>query len=189
MMGHVVKGLLFDLDGTLIDTAAANYGAYSAALAEVGIVVSPQAVAGAAAGRHWSEFLPALMQRGGSAIEPAAVARRKGELYRQMLGDTRLNASLIALAASSRTHMRTAIVTTASVVSVHALLHHHQIADMFDAVVTGGDVTHKKPHPEAYLLALARLGLTADECLAFEDSEVGVQSANAAKLAVIRVVF
>ena len=189
MTVSIVKGLLFDLDGTLIDTAAANYGAYAAALAEIGVAVAPQTVARAASGRHWSEFLPALMEGAGSTTEPEALARRKGELYRQMLGETRLNAPLVALAASSRAHMRTAIVTTASAASVQALLQRHAIAHLFDAIVTGEDVTHRKPHPEAYLVALARLELAADECLAFEDSDVGAQSARAAGLAVIRVVF
>jgi beta-phosphoglucomutase len=188
-MGRTLRGLLFDLDGTLIDTAAVNCGAYSAALAEAGIVVDPKEVAAVAEGRHWSEFLPDLLQRAGAAIEPATVARRKGELYRKMLGDTRLNGPLVALAASSRPHMRTAVVTTASEASVHALLQRHEIAELFDVIVTGDDVAHRKPDPEAYLLALDRLRLGPDECLAFEDSDVGVQSAHTAGIAVIRVVF
>jgi HAD superfamily hydrolase (TIGR01509 family) len=53
--------------------------------------------------------------------------------------------------------------------------------------VTGDDVTHRKPDPEAYLVAMSRLGLVPGECIAFEDSDVGVQSAHAAGVAVIRV--
>jgi beta-phosphoglucomutase len=188
MTGRMLKGLLFDLDGTLIDTSATNYGAYALALREVGVDVAPRAVADAAAGRHWSEFLPLLLEGAPATILPAAVARRKGELYRQMLGDTRLNAPLVALAESSRPHMRTAVVTTASAASVRALLECHRIADLFDVVVTGDDVKHRKPDPEAYAVAVARLKLAPEECLAFEDSDVGVRSAQAAGIAVVRVV-
>jgi HAD superfamily hydrolase (TIGR01509 family) len=189
MTGRALKGLLFDLDGTLVDTSVANHGAYALALREAGVDVEPQGVAEAAAGRHWSEFLPELLQRAGATVDAAAVAHRKGELYRRMLGETRLNAPLVALAASSRPHMRTAVVTTASAASVHALLQSHEIGDLFDVVVTGDDVTHPKPHPEAYLLAVDKLGLTPSECLAFEDSEIGVRSAHAAGIAVIRVLL
>jgi HAD superfamily hydrolase (TIGR01509 family) len=188
-MGRVLKGLLLDLDGTLIDTAAANFGAYSAALAEAGIIVDPQAVAAAAAGRHWSEFLSGLIEAAGAGAEPEVVARRKGELYRQMLGATRLNEPLVALVASSRPHLRSALVTTASAASVHALLRLHGISGLFDVVVTGEDVSRRKPDPEAYRLAVARLGLAAEECLAFEDSDVGVASATAAGIAVIRILL
>jgi beta-phosphoglucomutase-like phosphatase (HAD superfamily) len=188
MSRRVLKGLLFDLDGTLIETSATNYGAYALALGEVGVDIEPQAVANAAEGRHWSEFLPLLLERAQATVLPAAIARRKGELYRQMLGETRLNAPLVALAVSSRPYMRSAIVTTASAASVHALLECHRIADLFDVVVTGDDVAHRKPDPEAYIVAVARLRLAPEECLAFEDSDVGVRSAKAAGIAVVRVV-
>jgi beta-phosphoglucomutase-like phosphatase (HAD superfamily) len=189
-MARTVRGLLFDLDGTLVDTAGASHGAYAAALAEAGIVVEPHTLAAAcAAGRHWSEFLPGLIESAGGAVEPAAVARRKGELYRKTLGETRVNAPLVALVASSRPHLRTALVTTASAESVHALLRVHDLGSLFDAIVTGDDVRHRKPHPEAYRLAVSRLALTPEECLAFEDSDVGVASATRAGLAVIRVLL
>jgi beta-phosphoglucomutase len=187
--GRIVRGLLFDLDGTLVDTAAANNRAYAAALAEAGITVEPDAIATAAAGRHWSEFLPGLLVGADRDIEAATVASRKGELYRAMLGETRLNATLVAFAASCRPATRTAIVTTASAASVDALLRQHEITELFDVIVVGEDVVRRKPDPEAYQLALARLGLVADECLAFEDSEVGIRSARAAELTVIRVAF
>ena len=189
MSAVTLRGLLFDLDGTLVDTSSVNYRAYAAALGEVGILVEPDVVAAAANGRHWSEFLPDLMQRAGTSGDPGGVARRKGELYRQSIGQTRLNAPLVALAVASRPQLRMAVVTTASSSSVHALLQCHGISELFDVIITGDDVTHRKPDPEAYLLALSRLGLVAAECIAFEDSDVGVRSARAAGLAVIRVVF
>jgi beta-phosphoglucomutase-like phosphatase (HAD superfamily) len=55
----------------------------------------------------------------------------------------------------------------------------------FEAIITGEDVAKKKPDPEAYRLALARLGVSADEAIAFEDSKNGVVAARGAGLQVI----
>lgn len=184
-----VKALLFDLDGTLVDTAAANVAAYGRALAEVGVTVEPEAFAAVAAGRNWREFLPDLLARAGVAADPAAVARRKGELYPEMIGELRVNGPLLALAASSRAAMRTAIVTTASAANVRAIVQRYELTGLFDLIVTGDDVSRHKPDPEAYRHAAVRLDLRPDECLAFEDSEIGVASARAAGVAVVQIVF
>jgi HAD superfamily hydrolase (TIGR01509 family) len=184
-----LRALLFDLDGTLVDSERANHAAYSRALLEVGARIEPNEVARAATGRQWRDFLPALLRQAGVECDPAAVARRKGELYREMLGELRVNVALLSLAESVRPGMRTVLVTTASAESVRAVLRHFELDDAFDLVITGDDVTRHKPDPEAYRLALARLQLDARECLAFEDSDVGAASAEAAGVAVIRVAF
>jgi HAD superfamily hydrolase (TIGR01509 family) len=184
-----LRAFLFDLDGTLIDSTAANHAAYSRALLEVGARIGPDEVSRAAAGRHWREFLPTLLREAGVQCDPATVARRKGELYRETLGELRINAALLALATSLRHCIKTALVTTASAESVRAILGHFDLDEAFDLVITGDDVTRHKPDPQAYELALERLQLKPRECIAFEDSDVGVASAEAAGLPVVRVSF
>jgi HAD superfamily hydrolase (TIGR01509 family) len=184
-----LRALLFDLDGTLVDSEQANHTAYSRALLEVGARIEPDELARAATGRQWRDFLPALLREAGVECDPATVARRKGELYREMLDELRVNFALLSLAESVRPGMRTVLVTTASAESVRAVLRHFDLGRAFDFVITGDDVTRHKPDPEAYRLALARLQLDPRECLAFEDSDVGAASAKAAGVAVVRVEF
>jgi HAD superfamily hydrolase (TIGR01509 family) len=184
-----LRALLFDLDGTLIDSAEANHAAYSRALLEFGVRIEPDAVAKASAGRQWRDFLPAILREAGVERDPEAIASRKGQLYREMLAELHVNTALLALAASVGPQMKTALVTTASGESVRAILRHPDLSHTFDLVVTGDDVTRHKPDPEAYLLALGRLQLDPRECLAFEDSDVGLASAEAAGIAVVRVTF
>ena len=184
-----LRALLFDLDGTLIDTEAANHAAYSRALGEFGVIVEPADVARTASGRQWRAFLPELIARAGVECDPARVARRKGELYREMLAGIPVNTALLALAASVRPLLRTALVTTASAANVDAVLRHFGLREAFDVVVTGDDVARHKPDADAYRLALRRLALDAEDCLAFEDSDAGVASAVAAGIAVVRVTF
>jgi HAD superfamily hydrolase (TIGR01509 family) len=61
------------------------------------------------------------------------------------------------------------------------------IAELFDAIIGGDDVTHSKPHPEIYLLAAAEMGVPPEDCFAVEDSRNGVESAYRAGTKVILI--
>jgi len=183
------KALLFDLDGTLADTATVNAMAYAAALAEVGVQVDLGHLIQIASGRNWRQFLPPLLLISGIAADPAAIADRKKIFYADMIKHVEINTALIMLLTASRPLHKTALVTTASGSNVKAILDYHGLAGLFDIIVTGDDVTRHKPDPEAYLLACRVLNLLPAHCIAFEDSDIGVASAEAAGVAVIRVVF
>lgn len=181
---------LFDLDGTLVYTAAANYAAYARALREVGVHVERAAFEAIADGRKWRDFLPAILDDAGSAADPSRIAARKTALYPEHMSETRVNAALVALLRALRsTPLRTALVTTASAANVRLVLDAHGLHDLFDVVVTGDDVSVHKPDPAAYRLAAARLAIATDTCVAFEDSDAGVASATAAGIPVIQVRF
>jgi len=182
---------MVDLDGTLARTADANWLAYGAALKEVGVVISRSRFDAGVQGRNWREFLPEMLAESGVDADPAGVAQRKTELYRAMLGDVAINKPLVRLVENCREfmQMRTALVTSASRASVMALLKTHTLVELFDVVITGDDVKRHKPDPEAYVLAATHLGVKPDECLVYEDAEVGVASATAFGAHVIRVIF
>jgi HAD superfamily hydrolase (TIGR01509 family) len=80
-------------------------------------------------------------------------------------------------------------VTTSSAEGVGAVLGHFRLKEVFHAVVTGDDVARHKPAPDAYQEVMARLGVTAPECLTFEDSDAGIESARAAGVRAVRVTF
>jgi HAD superfamily hydrolase (TIGR01509 family) len=92
------------------------------------------------------------------------------------------------LADCARAHVRMGIVTTTSRSNVEALLENHlgvNWESAFAAVVCAADAPLKKPHPQAYLLALARLQLPPQNALAMEDAPAGVDAALAAGIPVI----
>ncbi len=185
----MIRGLLFDLDGTLVDSAALNASAYARALGEVGVTSGLEGLQAQAAGRNWRQFLPPILARAASTADPADVARRKQALYADMVGDLRLNDALLALLSACRGAFRIGLVTTASRANVDCIVDRHGLRAVFDLIVTGDDVDRHKPHPQAYLIAAERLGLAPAECLAFEDSDIGLASANAAGMQCIRVAF
>jgi beta-phosphoglucomutase len=186
MRERAVKAVISDLDGTLVDTRSANIAAYRDAFATVGVpfveVLYQQAF-----GLAFDAMMDVVAPEVGKA-ERAAIGRRKAEVYSSYLPLNRPNASLLALLGHLRQGgTRIALATTARRSNVLAVLQHCAADSLFDALVTAEDVARGKPAPDCYLAAAARLGVEPDECVVFEDSEVGVEAANRAGCRVIEV--
>lgn len=186
-MTQELAALLFDLDGTLADTATMNALSYQQALAEFGANLEFEQVRAQVHGRNWRQFLPELLRDAGVDADPALVAARKREIYVTHSANIPLNEGLLRLAQASRPMLRVGLVTTASRANVMAILEAHCIVSLFDVIVTGDDVTRHKPDPESYLSAAAQLGLLPQACLVFEDSEIGFASAKAAGMQTVKV--
>jgi beta-phosphoglucomutase len=182
-----VKALLVDLDGTLVETAGANFEAYSEALTEFGLSIGRERFDAIAQGKNWKQFLPPLLAEAGLKIDPAMVNRRKAEIYATKMHQTKVNTALVRLVDMVRPLSRTALVTTASAINVQAVIAHHGLGRLFDVIVTGDDVDRHKPDPQAYQLAARHLDVSPEECLVIEDSDAGVASAHAFGAMVLRV--
>jgi len=180
-----LRGLLFDLDGTLVDTREANFLAYRDAFAESGRDLSAEQFEGTW-GRDSRDFIPDLLP-GVTQSEVDAIRSAKSRIYAEHLHRTTPNTALIDfLRLVAPTH-RTALVSTAKSGNGEQILRAHGIRELFDVVVWGDQVARSKPDPEGYLMALEQLDVDASASLAFEDSETGRQAALAAGLAVLEV--
>ncbi len=179
------SALLFDLDGTLVDTWEANYCSYRDSLAEFGIACSRQAFAPCFGG-HWRDFLPLLA---GTIDQQVllCIHQRKQALYPNHIATVRVNAPLIALLRSARPAWTTGLVTTASRGNAALLLAHLGIAEAFDCIITGDDVARPKPALDGYRRCLEQLHASTANSLAFEDSATGIAAARAAGLSVLVV--
>ena len=82
---------------------------------------------------------------------------------------------------------KTIVATSSSRKRVDYLLKNAQIAHYFDDTICGDEVTYGKPHPEIFLTACEKLGVTPDEALVLEDSEAGITAAHAGNIDVICV--
>nr|WP_246215333.1 HAD family phosphatase [Modestobacter muralis] len=180
-----VQALLFDLDGTLVDTREANHLAYRDAFAEFGHELTPEQFA-TTWGRDSRDFIPDLLP-GVDQAEVDGIRAAKSRLYAAELHRTTVNEALVAfLRLMAPTH-RTALVSTAKSGNGRQILEVHGLTPLFDVVVWGDEVARSKPDPEGYLRALDLLGADAGRSLAFEDSATGRAAAVAAGLAVLEV--
>ena len=114
--------------------------------------------------------------------------RAKTALYTELIADGRClpRPGVLRLIGEAReAGLRLAIASTTTAANVEALLTRHlgrSALKQFRTIVCGDLVRHKKPAPDIYRLAIATLGLSADECVAFEDSLNGLRAAKAADL-------
>ena len=116
------------------------------------------------------------------------IKNQKAIYYKQNLDKVQPNHGLLALLKSSRGKYKTALVTTASRDNVDNLLDYYKIDEqLFDCIVTAEGVSKSKPDPEAYKLAIKTLGAKASECCVFEDTDMGIQAAEAAGAKFVRV--
>lgn len=197
-----LRALLLDVDGTVADTE--RYGhrpAYNRAFRKLGLMFrwGPRLYrklleqpGGRERLMHYVvHYRPDLGEQAAAfAADPQAwvaqVHELKSRYFRRYLrkGKVPLRpgvARLIREADAAGLHV--CLVSNASRASLRPVLRYglgEELADRIDLVVSGEDVKHKKPAPDTYLLALSRLGLVANECVALEDSAMGLRAAVAA---------
>ncbi len=193
-----MKALIFDVDGTLAETEDAHRRSFNQAFKDLGLPwrwdettnVRLLAVSGGTERlAFFQSGLPEAERLDHDTLVQIHQVKRRA--YAALLAKGRLTfrpgvEDLIQTARSLG--LQLAVATAASRASLEVLFDGcfgHPVEDMFDTVVTGDDVVHKKPDPESYLLALERLGCAPADALVFEDSPVGFASARAAGLDVV----
>lgn len=198
----VLQALIFDVDGTLADTERDGHRpAFNAAFREAGLdwywdealygellaVTGGKERIAHFAARHRPDFV----RRPDAAERIAALHRAKTRHYTQLAasGAIPLRPGVKRLLAAARAAgLRLAVATTTTPENVSALLAPAlgpQAMAWFEVIGAGDVVAAKKPAPDIYRWVLARLALPAAACLAFEDSENGLQAALGAGLATI----
>ncbi len=181
----MTAALLFDLDGTLIDSDAAHLRAFQRVFAAHGVAVDKQSyyrrIHGSDNSAIGRDFLPHL-----SEAEREATLEAKEERYREDLGVVEPIPGIDALLdfAAAR-GLRCAVVTNAPRANVEAVLRALDLAQRLPLWVIGVELARAKPDPLPYQTALTRLGAEAGRSLAFEDSLSGLSAAKGAGLAVV----
>src|SRR5579884_898883 len=182
---------LWDMDGTLVDTAELHFVAWRDVCRELGRDFS-RADFAATFGRRNPEILQALFGDRYAGAEGDAVGDRKEVAYRaaaERAGVTLLPGAGRLLAELHRAGWRQAICSSAPRANLELILRLTGVAGYFDAVVAAEDTQRGKPDPQVFLLGAARLGVAAAHCVVFEDAVAGVQAARAGGMRCVAVGF
>lgn len=178
----MVEAILWDNDGVLVDTECLFFESTRRTLATIGIQLGLEQFVELSMRQGRSTFDLAI-ERGWTKEQVAALKRERDRLYSAMLRkQMRVLPGVAETLRSLHGRMRMAVVTSSQ--RQHFDVMHAEIGLMeyFEFVVAREDCGKTKPNPEPYLLALERLGMRAENCVAVEDSERGLGAARAAGL-------
>ncbi len=180
------KAYLFDCDGTIADSMPLHYIAWKKALAEWNCDFTEDLFY-AWGGMSVAEIIAALNRERGLNMPVEKVARRKEELYFENLPHLKAVPEVMEHIEASYRLIPFAVVSGSTRDSVTRSLEALKILDRFDTLVCAGDYRNSKPDPEPFLLAAQRLGVAPEDCLVFEDADMGIQAATAAGMASVKV--
>ena len=180
------RGLIFDCDGTLVDSMPLHWRAWDTVCQRHGIEFSEE--------RHYAmggipsrKILAMLKEEQGLDFDPLEVSREKEAAYLPLMPEVGLIEPVVAIAREHRGRIPMAVATGGRTQFIRPLLERLEIADWFSVLVTSDDVANPKPAPDTYLKAAALLGVPAEECRAFEDTDLGMDSIRAAGMEAVDV--
>ncbi len=184
-MIHMIRGVIFDLDGVLVSTDELHYEAWKRLAEEIGIAAFGKADNEKQRGVSRMESLQIVLNKGNKSYteeEKQGMAERKNNYYKEMLETLDDKAVLPGVLTTLRGLQDKKILMAVGSASKNApsILKRIGLLPYLDGVSSGLDTTRSKPDPEVFLVAADKLGLSPDKCLVVEDSFAGVQAAKAA---------
>jgi HAD superfamily hydrolase (TIGR01509 family) len=189
VQARAARAVLWDLDGTLVDSAQQHWEAWRETLEARGLSITP-AQFRATFGRRNDAILAGWL----GADQPAALVREIGDAkearYRELVaggGLAPLPGAMAWVERLAQGGWRQAVASAAPRANVDVVVKTLGIEGRFGALVGAEDVRHGKPDPEVFLVAAARLGVPASRCVVVEDAAPGIEAARRAGMRCIGV--
>lgn len=193
-----IKLLIFDMDGTLIDSAHLNYYSYYNAFKEFGIKLDKDYYYNKCFGFHHKIFTENILKLNNKLVNDKdenndlikKIHTRKEEIYLENLNLVSIHPLIMEILIDNHNKndkKYSALATTASPKGVYGILKEFKLEKLFDLVLTGNDIEKKKPDPEIFFKCFNHFNVSEKESIIFEDSEVGLEAANQTNAWVIKI--
>lgn len=180
------RAIIFDCDGTLVDSAPLYAKAWAAGLATSGHAMA-EAWYRERNGLSEHAFMDSFEAETGAVLDRGHVVEIVRATFLAALDDLREVEIISDLVRSARHIMPIAVASGGPAAIVLPSLARTGLAELFAAIVTIDDGGRAKPAPDLFLTASTRLGVPPEACLVIEDSQTGIDAARAAGMAVIDV--
>lgn len=186
---YEIKAAIFDFDGILVDTENIGIGVTKRIMLEkFGITLNEEEV-DYLYGLVYSKFYREMAKKHRLDADVQSLVKHQNERYAAELGRFKecMPGALKILEFLHQQRIPTGICSGSSGVHIGKLVEKLGISKYFQAIIASEDSNNHKPHSEPYLLAAKRLKTSPKNCLVFEDSEHGVNSAKSAGMIVVGV--
>lgn len=189
-MSMTLKAILFDMDGTLVDSESLHFNCWNEVLAKYNICYEEAAFCQQFSGQPTLIAAENVIAEYQLDILPEQLAKAKYDYFEQYVVTNLpplMPFSKEILKAVKASGLKMALVTGSARHEALPILKGYGFYDYFDCVITKDDVTNPKPAGEPYLRALTHLGIKPSEAIAIEDTHTGVTSASNAGIAVMAI--
>jgi beta-phosphoglucomutase family hydrolase len=176
--------LIFDMDGTLVDSMPLHLDAWEITSAEFGLPFD-RAELNEYGGIPTRKIVAILAEQHGLNIDVEAFARRKITLYLEQIDKARVFPQMWDLVKAHHGKVPMGIGTGSPRNQAEQILKSTGLDAYISVVVSADDVTNHKPHPDTFLKVAEQLGANPANCLVFEDTRIGIQSGKAAGMATV----
>ncbi|SRR6266568_3559198 len=182
-----IHGIIFDMDGVLIDTESIHKLATQKTFAQFGLTITDEQYAPYRGTPD--EFIMAELSKlfPEAKLGVAELLPLKNTHYEALEHEAAAIPGAVEFVHWAGEHYRIALATSGTPRNRESALRMLGLQDAFECIVDRGSVTHPKPHPEVFLKAAAGLGSVPSECLVIEDSINGVTAAKAAGCRVVAI--
>jgi len=180
------RAYLFDCDGTIADSMPLHYKAWKRALKEWNCDFEENLFY-SWGGKPVRKIIADLNKMHGLEMPVESLAARKERYYHEQLPELEAIPEVLEHIEAQHGRIPFAVVSGSRRASVVGSLTALHLLDKFDILVCAEDYEHGKPAPDGFLLAARKLGVAPENCLVFEDTELGIRAATAAGMASVLV--
>jgi len=184
----MIKAILFDLDGVIVDSLHYHYLAWDQMFQRYGGTVTEESVL-LTEGMNSFEILPLMLQQAGVDIpkeDHPKFVEEKRSLFREIAKLSYYPNAFETIAELRERGYTTALVTACARKNMEKSVDLER-QKLFDFIISGDDVPRAKPNPDPYLIAQKTLGLEVSECVVIENAPLGVEAAKNAGMVCIAV--
>lgn len=181
MQNKTIKGVVFDLDGVMIDSEAISIEVWRDILSKHNAVLSDEDY-GKIIGMASIPAAEFIIKQAGVSFDPAEIMKiHWNELIVAIQAHGAAEAGLMEILDQfAALSLPLAVASNSPANYVHSVLEALGVAKRFRTIICADEISHGKPHPEIYLKAMQSVNVAPENCLAIEDSPIGLQAALAA---------
>ena len=182
----MIQALIFDCDGTLVDSMFAHYSAWREALVSQDIELDEQYFY-RHSGTPSSRVIPMFAAEQGKEIDFQQALVDKEKHFLESIDLLKRIPHVVEIAESHRGKLKMAVASGGTKNLVHHQLRQIEVMDWFETIVTCEDTEHHKPDPHVFLEAASRLQVKPEHCRVYEDGEPGIEAARRAGMECIDI--